>query len=100
MADPPGDEPRFRAIVERSPAVVYLRERAQEPPGGLLITYVSPQIERVLGLPPEAWTADPTAWWDHIHPDDRSGVRVALARAEQRGAQSSIEYRMRAAGGG
>lgn len=37
--------------------------------------YTSPQIELILGYTPEEWIADPTAWYEWVHPDDRADER-------------------------
>ncbi len=63
-------EERYRELLERQPAVVYLAEPG---PGGRWL-YVSPQIERLLGFTPEEWTADAGLWLSRVHPDDRQRV--------------------------
>lgn len=77
-------EERYRELLERQPAVVYLAEPG---PGGRWL-YVSPQIERLLGFTPEEWTADAGLWLSRVHPDDRQ--RVAA------GEEGLIENRSRA----
>jgi PAS domain S-box-containing protein len=47
--------------------------------------YVSPAAERLWGRPPDALVADPTAWLDWLHPDDRD--EVARFVAEHAGAE-------------
>ena len=66
---------RFRRVVERLPAIVYLE--AADPNGDLpgSMLYVSPQVREILGFAPEEWVNDPTAWVQHFHPDDRARVR-------------------------
>jgi PAS domain S-box-containing protein len=99
MPQPPGDEARFRGFVEQLPAIVYLRELDEDPSRPGRITYVSPQIERVLGISARTWTEDPTAWWENLHPEDRPAVRSAFARAGREGTRTSVEYRMTGRGG-
>ncbi len=60
-------EARFRSLVEQIPAVVYADD-------GDVTSYVSPQIERILGVTPEAYRADPDMWLRMVHPDDRASV--------------------------
>lgn len=60
-------EERFRLLVERVPAVVYVAEPG---PAGRW-QYVSPQIERMLGFTAEEWMADPGLWLRQVHPSDR-----------------------------
>jgi diguanylate cyclase (GGDEF)-like protein/PAS domain S-box-containing protein len=62
-------EARYRSLVEQVPAVVYADQ-------GDVTTYVSPQIEAILGVTPEAYMADPDMWIRLVHPDDREWVRT------------------------
>lgn len=66
-------EERYRELLERQPAVVYLAEPGAE--GAW--KYVSPQIERLLGFTPEEWVGDPGLWMRRVHPDDRDEVAAA-----------------------
>jgi PAS domain S-box-containing protein len=97
-------EERYRELLERQPAVVYVAEPG---PGGRW-TYVSPQIERLLGFTPEEWVADPNMWERQVHPNDRGRVvagEEALARVVEgvrEGAELPVlatEYRMLAKDG-
>jgi PAS domain S-box-containing protein len=101
-------EARFRKVVERLPAIVYLE--AAEPPGveaggatdfgesGSLL-YVSPQVLDILGFRPEEWIADPTAWVRQFHPDDIGRVREEFERVAHGERPFVAEYRMFAADG-
>ena len=53
---------RFRRVVERLPAIVYLEavDGPEDEPGPLL--YVSPQVFAILGFSAEEWLDRPTAW--------------------------------------
>jgi len=56
-------------------------------------TFVSPQIEALLGYSPEEWMADPSLWFVRLHPDDRE--RAMADEDRSRGTSSlSSEYRM------
>ena len=59
-------ESRFRSLVERLPAILYICEF--EPP--YRSVYVSPQMETMLGFTPNEWMNDPDFWMKIIHPDD------------------------------
>ena len=37
-------------------------------------TYVSPQVEEILGFTPAEWVSDPGLWARRLHPDDRERV--------------------------
>jgi PAS domain S-box-containing protein len=98
-------EARYQQLIEQVPAVVYIAEPGET--GEWL--YVSPQIERILGFPPEDWVADPSLWARQLHPDDRDRVLLAeedARRATERGAAPAgdlpavrTEYRMLASDG-
>ncbi len=66
-------EERYRELVERQPAVVYMAEPGPEGRW----TYVSPQIERMLGFTSEEWVGDAGMWLRQVHPDDRDRVAAA-----------------------
>jgi PAS domain S-box-containing protein len=91
-------EARYRQLVERVPAAVYIAEPG---PGGAW-SFVSGQIERMLGYAPEEWTADPTLWERLLHPDDRDRVvadelEVVRAAGRPGGMEETLlatEYRM------
>jgi PAS domain S-box-containing protein len=87
-------ERRFRRVVERLPAIVYL-ERAESDPAKLgIMLYVSPQVESILGFAPKEWIADPTARARQFHPEDRERVHRGDQEAERSGEPVSAEYRM------
>ena len=56
-------------------------------------TYVSPQIEDLLGYPREEWLADPISWIRHVHPDDRDQVLEIEREALASGDDFLAEYR-------
>jgi PAS domain S-box-containing protein len=99
MPGTPGDEARFRDLVEHLPAIVYIREPTNDPLRPGRIIYVAPQVERVLGVRPEVWTDDPMAWWERVHPDDRPAARAAFGTAARPGERTTVEYRMRGPAG-
>jgi PAS domain S-box-containing protein len=96
-------EARYRELVERLPAAVYIAEPGPE--GAW--RYISPQIDRMLGFSQKEWTGDPNLWRRQIHPDDVDRVvakEVELARAipgpvSPTEPTMAIEYRMLARDG-
>lgn len=62
-------EERYRSLVEQIPAVVYADE-------GMTTTYVSPQIEQILGVTPDAYRSDSDMWLRMVHPEDRAWVQA------------------------
>jgi diguanylate cyclase (GGDEF)-like protein/PAS domain S-box-containing protein len=77
-------------LIERLPAVVYVAEPGERGEW----SYVSPQVEHMLGYSPEEWLADPGLWASRIHPDDRPRVLQEEDRDSARSAPVGSEYRM------
>jgi len=62
-------------------------------------TYVSHQVEALLGYAAEEWTASPTFWIDHVHPDDARRCLQVFREAINDGRDFDLEFRMVAADG-
>jgi len=59
-------------------------------------TYVSNQVEAMLGISPEAWLKDPTLWLDLVHPEDReTAIRKFDIPPERTVTTRAFEYRIR-----
>ncbi|TMK17760.1 MAG: PAS domain S-box protein [Actinobacteria bacterium] len=91
-------ERQFQTLVERVPAIAYVWDAAHAP-GVVPATYISPQIEHVLGYDAADWMSDAAAWHDHAHPDDAPRVLEAWSAAVADRRPFVDEYRMRAADG-
>jgi diguanylate cyclase (GGDEF)-like protein/PAS domain S-box-containing protein len=65
----------------------------------LRFTFVSHQAEAILGYPAERWTAEPSFWADHIHPEDRAWAVSFCTRAIEEKRSHTFDYRMIAADG-
>ena len=88
-------ESRYQLLVERLPIIVYV-----SPADNILhTTYVSPQIQTILGYSPEECLADPEFWQTRLHPNDHEGVLHTMAESARTGEPSSMEYRMIARNG-
>jgi PAS domain S-box-containing protein len=85
-------ESRYRALVEKMPAVIYTRD-PRRPAGTMATPYVSPQIERILGFTALEWTDDPALWIRRVHDEDRDRVLAASDLADRTGEPLTIEYR-------
>jgi len=85
-------ESRYRALVERVPAVTYITDVAND---DHRTVYISPQVETILGWSPAEWLADPEHWMKTIHPDDRERVMAEDARTGATGEPFRAEYRLR-----
>jgi signal transduction histidine kinase/putative methionine-R-sulfoxide reductase with GAF domain len=79
---------RFHELVESLDAVFW-----EADPSSLRFTFLSARAGALLGA------ALPTAWGDHIHPQDRQGALAELRRAVGAGGDHSLEYRGLGAGG-
>jgi PAS domain S-box-containing protein len=62
-------------------------------------TFLSGQVERILGFPMDAWLNDKDLWKRHIHPDDRDWVLSYSSKAVGEGRDYELDYRMLAADG-
>jgi diguanylate cyclase (GGDEF)-like protein/PAS domain S-box-containing protein len=88
-------EQRYRQLVEQIPAIVYECEFDAD----ATLRYVSPQVEALLGHPPQAYLDDPGLWYRQIHPDDVERVREREQVALISGGEFDCEYRVRTADG-
>jgi PAS domain S-box-containing protein len=78
-------------LVDTSPTVIFRQD-----PQTLQVTYVSPNVERVLGYTPAEILAEPDFWLSHIHPEDHPNVVEQDQRAlAGRTRQMEIESRFR-----
>jgi two-component system sensor histidine kinase UhpB len=57
-------------------------------------TFVSKQVERVLGYSKDEWMKAPNFWLNHIHPDDRERVFNAKMQLAATGNSGHFDYRM------
>jgi diguanylate cyclase (GGDEF)-like protein/PAS domain S-box-containing protein len=90
MTKPSESESRYRTLVERIPLVTY----TAAPDEVSSTLYVSPQIEQLLGFPPEDFLADPELFAKQIHPEDRERVLEEIHRSHAGGQPFRSEYRM------
>ncbi len=87
---PSGAEEQFRALVEQVPAILYV----DRPLEGVDAVYVSPQVERILGISAREWTdPDVDPWATHLHPDDQERVLAQYADF-LKGGPDMDDYRM------
>jgi PAS domain S-box-containing protein len=86
---------RYQVLVEQLPIIVYVNPINRMSS----TTYVSPQIQTILGYKPEEWLSDPEFWQKRIHPDDREAVMTNIDRSDLSGQPFDMEYRMLARDG-
>jgi PAS domain S-box-containing protein len=92
-------EERFRTVVERLPAIVYLEAVRSAPDTARPLLYVSPQLQRILGFTPQEWLVNPSARSDRFVADDLERLQLERRRVEDAGEPFSAEYRMLARDG-
>jgi PAS domain S-box-containing protein len=83
-------ELRYRTLVERLPAVVFIDVLGDADAPS---EYISPRLEGLLGYTPEEWIEDPSIWKGGIHPEDRDRVLAAWERHMATLEPMSEEYR-------
>jgi PAS domain S-box-containing protein len=82
-------EGRYRSLTEHLPVITYVRSLANEGE----TTFVSPQIDRLVGYTADEWLADPGLALRLVHPEDRDRVAAERAAVDAaKGLRSS--YRM------
>ncbi|BFU89257.1 MAG: hypothetical protein NTAFB01_04440 [Nitrospira sp.] len=62
-------------------------------------TFISRQVEDILGYPVEQWLSSPTFWVDHIHPEDQTWAPQYCIEEVRKHRGHTFEYRMLAADG-
>jgi PAS domain S-box-containing protein len=88
-------ESRYQLLVERLPIIVYVN-----PVENIThTTYVSPQIEMILGYRPEEWLADPHFWQTRVHPQDLEAVLKNVQESNRTSKSFDMEYRVLARDG-
>ncbi len=88
-------EARYRDLLERLPAVVYVDSPEPEPRS----LYLSPNSTEILGHSPGDYRRDPSLWKRVIHPDDLERVAASWRAAVQQGSPFAEEYRLRRSDG-
>ena len=86
---------KYGALVEQIPAIVYV-DVADD---NMSTTYVSPQIEAILGYHPQEYIDDPQLWENILHPDDREEAMATYLRGRESGGPFVFEYRLLARNG-
>jgi PAS domain S-box-containing protein len=83
-------EGKYRTLVERLPAIVYTEKGSA---AINTVSYISPQVERILGYGADEWASDAELWSRMIHPDDRARVLMQNMRALKSMTPFVSEYR-------
>ena len=81
---------KYRALVEQIPAIVYIDVADED----MSTTYVSPQIQQILGYTAQEYIDDPQLWERILHPDDREQAKATYLRGRAAGGSFVFEYRL------
>jgi PAS domain S-box-containing protein len=87
-------EAKYRTLVEQLPLATYVNTVGLP----FKTTYMSPQIERMLGYPVEKWL-EPEFFITVLHEEDRERVSTEVIRTHQTGETFRMEYRLISADG-
>ncbi|MBU2603376.1 MAG: PAS domain-containing protein, partial [Actinobacteria bacterium] len=87
-------EARYRTLVEKPHDIIYAGEVGQDLLTGPL-TFVSPQVEAIMGYTPEEFLQDANIWFESIHPEDVARVSEETTRAFADGRPRRRLYRVR-----
>ncbi len=83
-------EAKFRTLVEQIPALTYSASLGD----AVCLSYVSPQVELLLGYSSAEWLADPDMRLRQIHPADRNRVIAEMGGNKTGREPFHSEYRM------
>ncbi len=85
-------EETFRLLVEESPGVVYVARLDLDQPW----RYISPRLEKLLGVTADQWLARPALWYELMAEEDRPRIEEELDRVTASGSAGPfvLHYRM------
>lgn len=83
-------EIKYRTLVEHLPAITYTAALDESS----TTLYISPQIEKILGISPHAYKAGHDFRLKNLHNDDRERVLKEVSHARETGQPIISEYRM------
>jgi diguanylate cyclase (GGDEF)-like protein/PAS domain S-box-containing protein len=79
----------LESLIEQVPAIAYVAAPVTGAP-----IYVSPQLERLFGVPVSQWLGGVAGWAQQVHPDDREATSTAYAAAVAACESFEGEYRL------
>jgi PAS domain S-box-containing protein len=83
-------ESRYQSLLENIPATTYINSLDTD----AKTEYISPQVENLLGYPPNSFTEDPLLWTKILHPEDRQMVLAESERTSDTQENFKMEYRV------
>jgi PAS domain S-box-containing protein len=81
---------RLEFLLTASPTVLYTASLEQ----GVQLTFVSENVQKILGYTPYEILRDPSFWKEQVHPDDTKGVMQKMNQVAATG-HLTYEYRVR-----
>lgn len=87
-------EERLETLVEQLPVLVYSYEIDE----AITTRYVSPRLEKILGVGPGGIPSSMEEFLPLVHPDDRARL-VAAVQTNDRSKASQVQFRLRSASG-
>jgi PAS domain S-box-containing protein len=92
-------EAKYRLLAESGPMIAYTIDRRKPTGGPHRVTYISPQIQRILGYAAAEWMQDPELFLRILHPDDHDLVTKIVRSLDVTGDPWSVDYRLIARNG-
>jgi len=90
-------EQRYETITTNVPGVVY--QRVMHPDGSIAYPYVSPGVQELYGLEPDAVMADSSVMLAVLHPDERERFFESLKESAERLETWNLDFRVITADG-
>jgi diguanylate cyclase (GGDEF)-like protein/PAS domain S-box-containing protein len=81
---------KYGTLVEQIPAIVYVDLADDQ----MTTSYVSPQIEALLGISPQEYVEEPDLWFSHLHPEDQALALATYLEGRRSGEPFTYEYRL------
>ena len=82
-------EQQYRTLIANIPGVTFRRDA-----DGELLLFISEAIERLSGWPASSFLQEAKSFIDLVHPEDRKGLQLAMARTLNQGQPYVLEYRL------
>lgn len=80
---------KYQALLEQLPAAIYVDEA--DPDGRTL--FISPHVEKILGITPQEYMEGAAEWDQMVHPDDRERIRTEYEAFLKDGDFATGDYR-------
>jgi PAS domain S-box-containing protein len=85
-----GARQRLQYLLAASPAIIYTTRVS----GGYACTFISENLQAMMGYAPEEMTTDPKCWPERLHPEDAPRVFKELSPLIKQG-EGTVTYRFR-----